>query len=143
MVGTETEYGESERRKERENKMKEVTRIFTVEITSVTRGNVEDLIPHGEAKESLENDLKKQEIFKDADDIKVVNVQDFVRDVQTNYEKIKFMDKTELAKFLERITKLCFDCAEGVCEDNEICCPFGECRGITCEFMQWLDEEAK
>ena len=122
--------------------MKELTRIFTVEITSVVRGEEEDLIPHGEAKEVLENDLKRQECFKDADDIKVVKVQDFVRDVQTNFERIKGMGKDELAAFLKRITDDCYGC--GAKKDfDEKNCTLGECRGSIREFKNWLNEEAK
>lgn len=57
--------------------MKEITRIATVQITSIIKvDDDKEIQPREEAKKKLEQNLKK---MFDADDV-VATVQDFVRD---------------------------------------------------------------
>ena len=122
--------------------MKEVKRVFTVEITIVENGYEQYMISQEEAKTDMENELKEQDFANFVDDIKVVKIQDFVRDVQTNFGRIKGMGKDELAAFLMRITDDCYGCGAENCFDEKNC-TLGECRGSIREFKNWLDEESK
>ena len=58
--------------------MKEVTRIFTVEVTSIDKvqDDMSDLMPKEEAADKLKACLESLE----ADNINVVKVQDFIMD---------------------------------------------------------------
>lgn len=59
--------------------MKEITRITTVELTSIAKVNDEsELIAKEELKKCFEKGLKA---VANCDDVKVLNMQDFIRDV--------------------------------------------------------------
>lgn len=128
--------------------MQEVTRIYTVEITKIERGNAKDIIPHEQSKKDAEKYIQILKKSAGVDDIKIVKIQDFVRDVQTNFEKMKGMNRKELAEFLTEITDSCVGCGgdeekgHGSYEMQGIC-PFGKCKATTASFRNWLDEEAK
>jgi len=61
--------------------MVELTRVVTVEITGIHKGKEENIVPHDQAKVTMQNDLKK---YLGADDVKVTNIQDFIREVKGN-----------------------------------------------------------
>lgn len=61
--------------------MDEITRVFTVEITFIEKGNAEDIIPKDDVKALMQKELKK---YLNADDVLVTNIQDFIREVKGN-----------------------------------------------------------
>ena len=67
--------------KEGEEVMDEITRVFTVEITFIEKGNAKKLIPKEKVKALMQKDLKE---YLDADDVLVTNIQDFIREVKDN-----------------------------------------------------------
>lgn len=67
--------------KEGEEVMDEITRVFTVEITFIEKGNTKKLIPKEKVKALMQKDLKE---YLDADDVLVTNIQDFIREVKDN-----------------------------------------------------------
>ena len=73
--------------------MKEVTTVVTIQITSITRhkdAHVERFIEENKKEENIrefESDLK--EIFENADDVKVTNVQNFIMDDVNNVHNVQ------------------------------------------------------
>lgn len=58
--------------------MDELTRVFTVQITGIQKGNIEEMV----SKENAGKRMKELLIdFFDADNVVVTNIQDFVRKV--------------------------------------------------------------
>lgn len=128
--------------------MQEVTRIYTVEIIKIEKGYAKDIIPHEQSKKDAEKYIQKLKKSMGVDDIKIVKVQDFVRDVQTNFEKMKGMNRKELAEFLTEITDACLCCGSDSERDHgsyemQGICPFGKCKPTITSFKKWLNEEAK
>ena len=61
--------------------MDELTRVFTVQITGIQKGNIEEMV----SKEDAGKRMKEMLIdFFGADDVVVTNVQDFIREVKDN-----------------------------------------------------------
>ena len=65
--------------------MKEVERIFTVEITCIEKvdDDLENLLPKEEAEEKLKKTLEEK---FDVSNINMAKVQDFIRDVKEESE---------------------------------------------------------
>ena len=59
--------------------MDELTRVVTVEITSICKGNIENVRPKEQVAKELEEVLKMN---LNADDVLVTNIQDFPREVE-------------------------------------------------------------
>ena len=70
--------------------MKEVTRVMTVQITNITciEDGDEHLIAESKSQEVIKNSEKEFKDWLEADDVKIVNIQDFIMEKDDGKDRV-------------------------------------------------------